>query len=169
MLYRLSPMLKMPMTYKIYFFPAADSTSSDVHSVVCIFDRRSCGLSVPVALRLRTELVHPAQENGKLNCISNIQLGMERAGFEIHDEEGWRPHYALTLHHGFSGSKKIGRCRCGRWTKPPFGCDGCTWLPAHESSSLAEPVCIRFWRHAAIRAGGPCPWGAMTFTRYPAP
>ena len=31
--------------------------------------------------------------------MSNIQLGMERAGFEIHDVEGLRPHYALTLRH----------------------------------------------------------------------
>ena len=31
--------------------------------------------------------------------MSNIQLDMERAGFEIHDVEGLRPHYALTLRH----------------------------------------------------------------------
>ena len=37
--------------------------------------------------------------DGELDCISNIQLGMERAGFEIHDVEGLRPHYALTLRH----------------------------------------------------------------------
>ena len=35
--------------------------------------------------------------DGELDCVSNIQLGMERAGFEIHDVEGMRPHYALTL------------------------------------------------------------------------
>ena len=35
--------------------------------------------------------------DGELDCVSNIQLGMERAGFEIHDVEGLRPHYALTL------------------------------------------------------------------------
>ncbi len=37
--------------------------------------------------------------DGELDCISNIQLGMERAGFEIHDVEGLRQHYALTLRH----------------------------------------------------------------------
>ncbi len=37
--------------------------------------------------------------DGELDCISNIQLGMERAGFEIHDVEGLRSHYALTLRH----------------------------------------------------------------------
>ncbi len=37
--------------------------------------------------------------DGELDCISNIQLGMERTGFEIHDVEGLRPHYALTLRH----------------------------------------------------------------------
>lgn len=37
--------------------------------------------------------------DGELDCISNIQLGMERAGFEILDVEGLRPHYALTLRH----------------------------------------------------------------------
>lgn len=36
---------------------------------------------------------------GELDCVSNIQLGMERAGFEIHDVEALRPHYALTLRH----------------------------------------------------------------------
>jgi cyclopropane-fatty-acyl-phospholipid synthase len=37
--------------------------------------------------------------DGELDCVSNTQLGMERAGFEIHDVEGLRPHYALTLRH----------------------------------------------------------------------
>ncbi len=37
--------------------------------------------------------------DGELDCVSNIQLRMERAGFEIHDVEGLRPHYALTLRH----------------------------------------------------------------------
>jgi len=37
--------------------------------------------------------------DGELDCVSNIQLGMERCGFEIHDVEGLRPHYALTLRH----------------------------------------------------------------------
>lgn len=37
--------------------------------------------------------------NGELDRLSNIQLGMERSGFEIHDVEGLRPHYALTLRH----------------------------------------------------------------------
>jgi cyclopropane-fatty-acyl-phospholipid synthase len=37
--------------------------------------------------------------DGELDCVSNIQQGMERAGFEIHDVEGLRPHYALTLRH----------------------------------------------------------------------
>ncbi|MHB1198928.1 MAG: class I SAM-dependent methyltransferase [Polaromonas sp.] len=37
--------------------------------------------------------------DGELDFVSNIQLGMERAGFEIHDVEGLRPHYALTLRH----------------------------------------------------------------------
>lgn len=38
--------------------------------------------------------------DGELDRVSNIQLGMERAGFEIHDVEGLRPHYALTLRQG---------------------------------------------------------------------
>ena len=37
--------------------------------------------------------------DGELDCISNIQLGMERAGFEILDVEALRRHYALTLRH----------------------------------------------------------------------
>jgi cyclopropane-fatty-acyl-phospholipid synthase len=37
--------------------------------------------------------------NGELDCVSNIQLGMERAGFEIQDVEALRRHYALTLRH----------------------------------------------------------------------
>ncbi len=37
--------------------------------------------------------------DGELDLLSNIQRGMERAGFEIHDVEGLRPHYAHTLRH----------------------------------------------------------------------
>ncbi len=37
--------------------------------------------------------------DGELDCVSNIQFGMERAGFKIHDVEGLRPYYALTLRH----------------------------------------------------------------------
>jgi cyclopropane-fatty-acyl-phospholipid synthase len=37
--------------------------------------------------------------DGEFDCISNIQLGMERAGFEIQDVEALRRHYALTLRH----------------------------------------------------------------------
>ena len=35
--------------------------------------------------------------DGELDCVSSIQRGMERSGFEIHDVEALRPHYALTL------------------------------------------------------------------------
>jgi cyclopropane-fatty-acyl-phospholipid synthase len=37
--------------------------------------------------------------DGQLDNISNIQHGMERAGFEIADVEALRPHYAMTLRH----------------------------------------------------------------------
>lgn len=37
--------------------------------------------------------------DGELDTVSNIQRGMEGAGFEIHDVEGLRPHYAMTLRH----------------------------------------------------------------------
>jgi len=37
--------------------------------------------------------------DGQLDTISNIQLQMERAGFEIADLESMRAHYALTLRH----------------------------------------------------------------------
>lgn len=36
---------------------------------------------------------------GEFDCVSHIQLGMERAGFEIEDVESLRRHYALTLRH----------------------------------------------------------------------
>jgi len=35
--------------------------------------------------------------DGELDTVSNILRGMEGAGFEIHDVEALRPHYALTL------------------------------------------------------------------------
>ena len=35
--------------------------------------------------------------DGQLDTVINIQRGMERAGFEITDVEGLRPHYVLTL------------------------------------------------------------------------
>ena len=37
--------------------------------------------------------------DGELDCIGNIVRVMERAHFEIHDVEGLRPHYAMTLRH----------------------------------------------------------------------
>jgi cyclopropane-fatty-acyl-phospholipid synthase len=37
--------------------------------------------------------------DGQLDTVSNIQRGMERAGFEIADVESLRPHYARTLRH----------------------------------------------------------------------
>lgn len=37
--------------------------------------------------------------DGQLDCISNIQRGMEHARFEIADVEALRPHYAMTLRH----------------------------------------------------------------------
>ena len=37
--------------------------------------------------------------DGELDRVSNIALGMERAGFEILDIEALRPHYAMTLRH----------------------------------------------------------------------
>jgi cyclopropane-fatty-acyl-phospholipid synthase len=54
------------------------------------------GWNKTVAAEFINRYVFP---DGELDCISNIQLGMERAGFEIHDVEGLRPHYALTLRH----------------------------------------------------------------------
>ena len=35
--------------------------------------------------------------DGQLETVSAVQKAMEEAGFEIHDVEGLRPHYALTL------------------------------------------------------------------------
>ena len=35
--------------------------------------------------------------DGQLDTVSNIQRGMERAGFETTDVEGLRPHYVLRL------------------------------------------------------------------------
>lgn len=40
--------------------------------------------------------------DGQLDMVSNIQLVMERAKFEIADVESLRPHYALTLRHWVS-------------------------------------------------------------------
>jgi len=37
--------------------------------------------------------------DGELDMVSNVQRGMENAGFEIHDVEALRPHYAMTLLH----------------------------------------------------------------------
>jgi cyclopropane-fatty-acyl-phospholipid synthase len=54
------------------------------------------GWTKSVATEFINRYVFP---DGQLDCVSNIQLGMERAGFEIHDVEGLRPHYALTLRH----------------------------------------------------------------------
>jgi cyclopropane-fatty-acyl-phospholipid synthase len=54
------------------------------------------GWNKTVATEFINRYVFP---DGELDLVSNIQRGMERAGFEIHDVEGLRPHYALTLRH----------------------------------------------------------------------
>jgi cyclopropane-fatty-acyl-phospholipid synthase len=54
------------------------------------------GWNKTVATEFINRYVFP---DGELDCVSNIQLGMERAGFEIHDVESLRPHYAMTLRH----------------------------------------------------------------------
>jgi cyclopropane-fatty-acyl-phospholipid synthase len=54
------------------------------------------GWTPNVTTRFINRYVFP---NGELDTVSNIQRGMEHAGFEIHDLEGLRPHYALTLRH----------------------------------------------------------------------
>jgi cyclopropane-fatty-acyl-phospholipid synthase len=45
--------------------------------------------------------------DGELDTISNIQLRMEEAEFEIFDVEGLRPHYALTLRHWVNRLEKM--------------------------------------------------------------
>ncbi|MGA4814869.1 hypothetical protein ACPA9J_03675 [Pseudomonas aeruginosa] len=50
----------------------------------------------------------------RIDCVSNIQLGMERSGFEIHDVEGLRPHYALTLRSLGPATRSARRRPCGR-------------------------------------------------------
>lgn len=57
------------------------------------------GWSRTVATEFINRYVFP---DGELDCVSNIQLGMERGGFEILDVEGLRPHYAMTLRHWVS-------------------------------------------------------------------
>lgn len=44
--------------------------------------------------------------DGQLDTISNIQRVMEKAGFEIHDVESLRRHYALTLRHWVAGLER---------------------------------------------------------------
>jgi cyclopropane-fatty-acyl-phospholipid synthase len=54
------------------------------------------GWSRGVATKFINRHVFP---DGELDTVSNIQLRMEDASFEIFDVEGLRPHYALTLRH----------------------------------------------------------------------
>ena len=54
------------------------------------------GWNQTVATEFINRYVFP---DGEFDCVSNIQLGMERAGFEIQDVEALRRHYALTLRH----------------------------------------------------------------------
>ena len=54
------------------------------------------GWNCTVATEFINRYVFP---DGEFDCVSNIQLGMERAGFEIQDVEALRRHYALTLRH----------------------------------------------------------------------
>ncbi len=54
------------------------------------------GWNLDVATEFINRYVFP---DGEFDCVSNILLGMERAGFEIQDVEALRRHYALTLRH----------------------------------------------------------------------
>jgi cyclopropane-fatty-acyl-phospholipid synthase len=54
------------------------------------------GWNQTVATEFINRYVFP---DGEFDCVSNIQLGMERAGFEIQDVEALRRHYAMTLRH----------------------------------------------------------------------
>ncbi|MCX8521695.1 MAG: cyclopropane-fatty-acyl-phospholipid synthase [Rhodoferax sp.] len=54
------------------------------------------GWNRTLATRFINRYVFP---DGEFDCVSNIQLAMERAGFEIQDVESLRRHYALTLRH----------------------------------------------------------------------
>jgi cyclopropane-fatty-acyl-phospholipid synthase len=49
-----------------------------------------------LATRFINRYVFP---DGELDTVSNMQRVIERTGFEIHDVEALRPHYALTLRH----------------------------------------------------------------------
>ncbi len=54
------------------------------------------GWNLGVATQFINRHVFP---DGELDTVSNIQLRMEEANFEIFDVEGLRPHYAFTLRH----------------------------------------------------------------------
>ncbi len=58
------------------------------------------GWNQTVATEFINRYVFP---DGEFDCVSNIQLGMERAGFEIQDVEALRRHYAMTLRHWVRG------------------------------------------------------------------
>lgn len=54
------------------------------------------GWKQTVAAKFINKYVFP---KGTFDCVSNIQLGMDCAGFEIQDVQALRRHYALTLRH----------------------------------------------------------------------
>jgi cyclopropane-fatty-acyl-phospholipid synthase len=92
--------------------------------------------------------------DGELDCVSNIQLGMERAGFEIHDVEALRPHYALTLRHWVrrleasreAALREVGEATFRVWRLCMAACA--------LSSKPAEPASTRFWHRVATAAAG---------------
>jgi cyclopropane-fatty-acyl-phospholipid synthase len=57
---------------------------------------REPGWEAGVSTRFINRYVFP---DGELDSISNIQVAMEAAGFEVLGVESLRPHYALTLRH----------------------------------------------------------------------
>lgn len=65
------------------------------------------GWNQTVATEFINRYVFP---DGEFDCVSNIQLGMERAGFEIQDVEALRRHYAMTLRkwvHGLEVNREV--------------------------------------------------------------
>lgn len=92
--------------------------------------------------------------DGELDLVSNIQLGMERAGFEIHDVEGLRPHYALTLRHWVQ--RLEAHRRCARWASLPIGSGVFTWRRARWNSSRVARASTRSSHPRATKESGRC-------------
>jgi len=87
--------------------------------------------------------------DGQLDNIGNIQRAMETARFEIADVEALRPHYAMTLRTGWTGSSATATGPAIRQRSDLPGLAAVIWPRARWISKPANRI-YQCWRASVL-------------------